>query len=210
MPVLGRRLLAALAVVLAVGGCATPRHAAAARPELGAPTALSRLHIAPPVNDGTYVRSAFGAGWIDADHNGCSTREDIMARDLVAKALNGCNVVAGTLRDPYTARVIRYSEHQSYTVQIDHIVPLAYAWRHGAEGWTRAQRVAFANDPHELLAVDGRANASKGDSGPGEWMPINKAFACTYARRFVAAAYTYRLTVTRADHDALQLALDTC
>jgi hypothetical protein len=95
-------------------------------------------------------------------------------------------------------------------VQIDHIVPLAYAWRMGAAAWSPERRRQFANDPGNLLAVSGRANASKGDSGPGEWMPVNRGYACPYARKFVAVAYGWRLAVTAPDKAALRLALHTC
>ena len=35
------------------------------------------------------------------------------------------------------------------------------------------ERLRFANDPANLLAVDGQANQDKGDSQPAQWMPPN-------------------------------------
>jgi hypothetical protein len=135
-----------------------------------------------------------------------------MARDLVAKTVTGvCNVVKGTLHDPYTGRDVTYDESvYSGSVQIDHVESLSEAWRAGAEQWDKAKRVQFANDPANLLAVDGRANDGKGDSGPAEWLPLNKAFRCTYARKRVQIAYAYRLKVPPTDYDALALLLDHC
>lgn len=178
---------------------------------LGAPTALTRLRVAPAVSDGTYLRSRFGSSWLDLDHDRCNTREEIMARDLDhIERPDGCNVVVGSLDDPYTGRIIVYSESYPTAVQIDHVYPLSLAWQHGAAQWTDTRRRAFANDPRNLLAVYGPANSSKGDSGPGQWMPVNKGFVCTYARRYTQVAYAYRLTISRADADSLRLALNTC
>jgi hypothetical protein len=133
-----------------------------------------------------------------------------MGRDLVDKTVTGvCNVVRGILHDPYTDRDVTYDESvYSGSVQIDHIVPLSYAWRAGAEQWDKSKRVEFANDQaRNLLAVDGRANAGKGDSGPGEWLPVNAGFRCKYARDWAQVLYAYRLHVAPADYDSLNLLL---
>jgi hypothetical protein len=198
-----------------------PQHRRTHRPrKLGAPTALARLKRAGlvqpiPSSSSTYSRSAFGSSLssADPDRNGCATREDVMARDLVNKTVTGiCNVVKGILHDPYTGRDVAYDESvYSGSVQIDHMVPLSYAWRAGAEQWDKAKRVEFANDQdRNLLAVDGRANAGKGDSGPGEWLPLNQSFRCKYARDWAQVLYAYRLHVAPVDYDSLGLLLDHC
>ncbi|MBN3585236.1 HNH endonuclease, partial [Algoriphagus aestuarii] len=122
---------------------------------------------------GDYRREEFGHGWIDTDSNGCSTRNDILARDLdnVQLASDGCKVLSGTLHDPYTGKTIEFTADDPRAVQIDHIVPLSLAWRMGASEWDRETRIEFANDPGNLLASDGPANQQKGDAGPGEWQP---------------------------------------
>jgi hypothetical protein len=166
-----------------------PRPVRSHRPrarKLGAPTALARLKRAGlvqplPSSSSTYSRSAFGASLssADPDRNGCSTREDVMARDLVDKTVAGvCNVVKGTLHDPYTGRDVTYDESvYSGSVQIDHMVPLSYAWRAGAESWDKSKRVEFANDQaRNLLAVDGRVtrvpvSGSPSTLGSGVSMP---------------------------------------
>lgn len=215
--VAGAALLAALSYVGGITGGAlsgpdtAPQASQAQHRTLGAPTALTRLHVAPAATSPTYRRAAFGNGWADLNHNGCNTREEVMARDLIdATQENGCNVIAGTLHDPYTGRTIEYREAHSQAVQIDHLFPLSDAWRHGAATWTPDRRKAFANDPDNLLAVDGPTNMSKGDSGPGEWLPVNPAFRCTYVRKFTQVAYKYRLTITRADYDSLAVTLNGC
>jgi hypothetical protein len=172
---------------------------------------LDALRVAEPTDDGSYDRDAFGDGWADLDGDGCETRDEILARDLTDTVIeDGCDVKAGTLRDPYTDRTIGFQDDQWWTVHVDHIYPLAHAWRLGASEWTDAKRLRFANDPANLLAVDGPTNSSKGDSGPGEWVPLNRGYACTYARTYMRVSATYDLPVTKADRDSLALLLDTC
>jgi len=96
-------------------------------------------------------------------------------------------VATGTLHDPYTNTRSRSTRRPDWRIgQIDHIVPLSYAWDMGAYGWPAAERLRFANDPANLLAVEGQANQDKGDSPPALWMPPNKAFGCQYAIQFIA------------------------
>ena len=97
--------------------------------------------------------------------------------------------VGGELRSPYTGKTVVFRRDRNATaVQIDHIVPLAYAWDMGAWSWDDAKRAAFANDPRNLVAVDGPANENKRDSPPGRWMPSNERFHCQYVRQFAFVA----------------------
>jgi hypothetical protein len=169
-----------------------------------------------------YHRTAYGEAWDDDNdapggHNGCDTRDDILDRDLVDKtyvSIKRCpNAVAsGTLRDPYTNTVIAFQRGAKVgeAVQIDHIVPLAYAWDMGASGWPEPLRLRFANDPANLLAVQGQANQDKGDLPPGQWMPPNSAFACQYAMQFIAVLRGYALPVDEPSAGVLRQAASTC
>src|SRR5690606_7381401 len=106
----------------------------------------------------------FGNGWKDPDRNGCDARNDILQRDLVEARLDGpCTVRSGVLLDPYTGARIDFvrGERTSQAVQIDHVVALSDAWQKGAQGLTAEQRIALANDPLNLLAVDGAVNSRK-------------------------------------------------
>ena len=154
-----------------------------------------------------YRRTAFGDSWTDDNpapggHNGCDTRNDILDRDLIGKTyvtITRCpNAVGtGTLHDPYTNETIAFVRGNQIgaSVQIDHIVPLALAWDLGARDWTDDLRLRFANDPANLLAVEGQANQDKGDSEPALWMPPNVAFRCQYAMQFIAVLRGYGLPV---------------
>jgi hypothetical protein len=157
-----------------------------------------------------YSRDQFGNGW--GEINGCDTRNVILERDLTGTVLNDCLVMSGTLNDPYTGGAISFKRGAgtSSAVQIDHVVALSDAWQKGAQQLSAAMRKQLANDPLELLAVDGKTNQSKGDGDAATWLPPNKAFRCEYAARQVAVKYKYSLWVTEAEHDALSKILSNC
>ncbi|MEU0085033.1 HNH endonuclease family protein [Streptomyces sp. NPDC006274] len=155
-----------------------------------------------------YDRDEYGYAWMDtADgvplaRNGCDTRNDMLARDgrgLAYRAGSDCVVVEMTVYDPYTGRTIEWRKKKAAEVQIDHVVPLSYSWQMGAARWNEAKRRRLANDPLNLLPVEGRANGAKSDSGPASWLPPNKAVRCSYAVRFAQVAVKYELPVTTAD-----------
>ncbi|WP_408636092.1 HNH endonuclease family protein [Nocardioides baekrokdamisoli] len=89
-------------------------------------------------------------------------------------------------------------------------MPLSNAWQTGAQQWTARQRHDFANDPLELIAVEGRVNEAKGDGDAGTWLPPDKSFRCAYAARMVAIKLTWHLWVTPAERDALTRLLQPC
>ncbi|RUQ98357.1 HNH endonuclease [Labedella endophytica] len=181
--------------------------------------AVEALLASRPVDDrGTplrYDRDAFGQRWADVDRNGCDQRNDVLARDLVQLTLregNSCVVVAGVLQDVYTDTNIIFERGQdtSAEVQIDHVVPLAWAWQHGASGWSEIERQQFANDLANLLAVDGRTNSSKSSSGPGEWLPPAADHSCEYVTRWVFVLDRYGLAVGTDDRAVIEDTLDRC
>ncbi len=223
--------VAVLAVVVAYQtlGSSAARHAADVIARADVPTVhpgtdvLADIVVLPVrAHRYDYRRSAYGEAWDDDNdaplgHNGCDTRDDILNRDLVDKtyvSIKRCpNAVAtGTLHDPYTNTTIAFQRGAKVgeSVQIDHIVPLAYAWDMGAFGWPDAERKRFANDPANLLAVEGQANQDKGDSPPAGWMPPNGAFACQYAMQFIAVLRGYALPVEQSSADVLRRAAATC
>ena len=188
-----------LAAVMALSVACSP--IAAAAPTRGIPA---------------YDREAFGDGWADADGDCQDTRQELLIRDLDGEQLDaaGCKVLSGTLHDPYTGTTIafRRGQHTSDEVQIDHVIPLAAAWRAGAYSWTPEQREAFANDPNELRAVDGPTNNRKGDRGPSTWLPPNEGARCAYAASWRDVAATYALDLDAADEVAVDeiLASPSC
>lgn len=163
-----------------------------------------------------YSREQFGQAWADVDRNGCDTRNDVLRRDLTALALKpgtgDCVVLSGILNDPYTATLINFlrGNSTSSAVQIDHVVALSDAWQKGAQQLTVAQRLALANDPLNLLAVDGPSNQQKSDGDAATWLPPNKSYRCDYVARQISVKSSYGLWVTQAEHDAMARILGGC
>jgi hypothetical protein len=177
---------------------------------------LSALEVKGRAPKTGYERDAFGQAWADTDRNGCDTRNDILRRDLTAIALkpgtNGCVVASGGLTDPYSGVSIWFVRGQdtSELVQIDHVVALSNSWQTGSQSWDAGKRLAFANDPLNLLAVDGTLNQQKGDGDAATWLPPNKDYRCGYVARQVAVKAKYQLWVTAAERDAMARILTSC
>ncbi|MGY1772998.1 GmrSD restriction endonuclease domain-containing protein [Blastococcus sp. SYSU D00813] len=186
-----------------------------ARPDT-ALAALGELEVRGRAPTTGYDRDEFGSGWVDTDRNGCDTRNDVLARDLTGEAFEpgtrDCVVVSGTLADPYSGTTIEFRRGQdtSDDVQIDHVVALSDAWQKGAQRWDADTRVAFANDPLNLLAVDGPLNQQKGDGDAATWLPPNRGYRCAYVARQVAVKHEYGLWMTAAERDAAAGVLAGC
>jgi hypothetical protein len=204
-----------------VGPTATTSTAATTTgPPSPASTALAGVAIKGRAPRTGYSRSRFGQAWTDDNddplgHNGCDTRNDILRRDLadvvIKPGTNGCVVLSGVLHDPYTGRTIGFRRgRSSNAVQIDHVVSLSDAWQTGAQQWDERTRTDLANDPLNLLAVDGPTNEAKGDADTATWLPPNKAYRCAYVARQVAVKARYRLWMTPAEHDAAARVLARC
>jgi hypothetical protein len=175
--------------------------------------AVKELPVAAGAGVPDYERSAFGPAWADVDRNGCDTRNDILRRDLANPVFkpgtHDCVVTAGHLLDPYSGVEIDFvkGNKTSTEVQIDHLVPLAAAWRAGAWDWTDGRRREFANHPPELLAVAGAENQAKGDKGPSDWLP--KLGRCGYVVRYLAVLSQWELAIPEDDRRAAQRVLDS-
>ena len=175
------------------------------------------ISVAEGENGSTYDREGkFGPAWgYDLNGNGCDTRNDILDRDLqnVKVGKDGCTVLSGTMvNDPYTGKTYDWQRgrNTSMAVQIDHIIPLKYAWMHGADKWDQETREQYANDPDVLVAADGPANAAKGAKGPSQWEPENKGYTCQYAKDWLKIADKYNLSVDKADAEWLSDTISSC
>lgn len=156
-----------------------------------------------------YSRDQFGDGWDTV--LGCSVRVIILYRDLRDTILgDNCTVISGVLDDPYSGEEKRYSSENPSDIQIDHVVALSNAWKTGAAMLTQEQREKLANDPLNLLAVDGKLNQIKGDADAADWMPPEKEFHCTYIARQIAVKYKYSLWVRNNERQAMEKTLSHC
>lgn len=178
--------------------------------------ALEKLAIKGRAPKTNYARSQFGDGW--ESKKGCDTRNRILRRDLKNITYSPtidvvvCIVNSGTLYDLYTNKTISFTRGSttSSAVQIDHVVALSDAWQKGAQSIPFETRRKFANDPLNLLAVDGPTNMNKSDSDAATWLPPNKPYRCQYVARQVAVKLKYKLWVTEGERDAIARVLSTC
>ncbi|MEU6576223.1 HNH endonuclease family protein [Streptomyces sp. NPDC046805] len=206
----------ALVVMAAAAGCTTGHTTGSSGPgqsgggeALAAADALTVKGRAPKTG---YSRERFGTAWADTDSNSCDTRDDILKRDLKQVKFTGgtCKVTYGVLGpDPYSGKDITYRRGRSL-VDIDHVVALSDAWQKGAKYWDPGKRIALANDPLNLIAVDASTNRGKGDGDTATWVPPNKTYRCTYVAAQVAVKKKYGLWVTDAEKAAMKKVLTTC
>ena len=162
-----------------------------------------------------YDRSSFG-DWADPDKNGCDSRNDILNRDLESITYkfsnNKCIVMTGVLFDPFSGEKIEFLRGvgSSNLIQIDHVVAVSDAWQKGAFKWERATKIAFYNDPLNLMAVKGVLNSQKGDGDAATWLPPRKSFRCSYVARQIAVKAKYSIWVTQAEKSAMKNILAKC
>ena len=194
--------------------------------------ALSRLNeigVAKPHVAGYDRESKFG-GWANAPGmcGSATTRDLILKRDLTDVTQDRqCRVTSGRLADPYTGASMDFKRgaDTSQLVQIDHVVALQDAWASGAYAWSQAKRVAYANSPGVLLAVNGKENMAKGagvdfngtsrwrsqhTSTPDIWMPSDKAYRCDYMARRVAIKHEYKLSMSAREKQQTVTFLGSC
>ncbi|WP_329116703.1 HNH endonuclease family protein [Streptomyces sp. NBC_01465] len=179
----------------------TPVSAATAR------TYLASLTVATPGSTSGYSRDLF-PHWI-TQSGSCDTREVILKRDGTNVVQSStCAATSGSWYSPYDGATWTAASD----VDIDHMVPLAEAWKSGANSWTTAQRQAFANDltRPQLLAVTDNVNQSKSDQDPATWLPSRTAYQCTYVRAWVQVKYYYKLKVDSAEKSAISSVLSGC
>jgi len=162
-----------------------------------------------------YDRDLFGQAWADVDRNGCDTRNDVLRRDLtgvqIEDGTHGCKVLAGTAApEPYTGLDVRFVYAGPSEIDVDHVVALGNAWQTGADRWSGETRLAFANDPLNLLAVQASANRQKGDGDAATWLPPRRSYRCAYVARQTAVKRKYALWVTPAERAAIARVLATC
>lgn len=175
---------------------------------------LAQLPIKATDSSKGYSRSKFGPAWPDLDHNGCDTRNDILHRDLSKVVLQpshpACVVDSGELVDPYSTNKISFRHTIPGSVQIDQVVSLADAWQKGAQRLSAAQRLAFANDPLNLIAVESMTSVSKGSRDASSWLPSNDSYRCKYVARQISVKATYGLWLSQIEHDVLAAVLLSC
>lgn len=194
--------LALLMAIAAMPLAASARTVAAGALLRAVPTAVSE-----PAG---YDRDLFDH-WVDADGDGCDTRDEVLVVEArTPPGITGrCTIAGGRWWSAYDDLLITSASR----LDIDHLVPLAEAWRSGARSWDADTRRAFANDldyPLSLIAVSASTNRSKGDRDPASWMPGFARYRCTYAASWIAVKWRWSLTVDGVERVALRAALAGC
>jgi hypothetical protein len=212
---LSRLATSAAAALLALGvmaGCDVIR----VDPQAGAPPTgqtadewtdqLDSLTVSTAGSMRGYSRAKF-PHWRSSGEN-CDVRDTVLKRDGTKIKTSGCNVTGGAWTSVYDGVKIT----DPARVDVDHMVPLANAWRSGAADWTDDKRGDFANDldDPQLLAVSAAANRAKGDQDPSTWKPKATGIWCEYARDWIVVKSHWKLSVTAAEKSSLTDMLGSC
>jgi hypothetical protein len=202
-------ILVALTAALALVGAGCKAITSDASSTVPASVALQQLNELTVANSASmrgYSRDRF-PHWRRAGSN-CDVRDVVLKRDGINVTVNGCNVVGGSWHSPYEDKWFDTPN----AIDIDHMVPLANAWRSGAAEWTDDVRGDFANDldTPQLLAVSLNTNRAKGDQDPSLWRPTNRSYWCKYAQSWIAVKHHWKLAVTTPEKAALRDMLETC
>lgn len=179
--------------------------------------------VQAPADNTAYNRDEWNH-WITAGSNSCwNVREAVLFDEaekgsLVLKDKGGntvssessaCSIVSGKWIDPYTG--VTFTDPAK--LDIDHMIPLGYAAKHGGQAWDAKKKEKYANDMsynNHLIAASAGANRAKSDQGPSQWKPANTAYHCQYAVNWITVSKNYNLTIDSADANALKQMLATC
>lgn len=144
-----------------------------------------------------YSRNQFGSGWADLDRDCQNSRMEALISQSIGKiqykTSKKCKVKAGKWISTFTGKTI----YNASEIDIDHVVPLSWAWKHGAHKWLKNKRVQFANDPANLLSVEANLNRQKGDKGIVNWLPPKNQ--CQYISRFLRIYKKYNLPLSSSE-----------
>lgn len=150
------------------------------------------------------------SGWTDTTGNGCTTREDILARDLDQNTIvtDDCTVEYGQITDAYSGTTIEHNNGSSQ-VDIEHVVAVGQAWRNGAHAWDNDTRQQFYQDQENLIAVSASENQAKGSKDASEYLPEDQSSYCQFAASTVYIKDKYDLNMNPAEHQTLEGILTT-
>ncbi len=176
---------------------------------LDAEEVLARIPVELEDRTGGYDRDLF-AVWIDADDNGCDTRDEVLLAENLAPtdaASAGCVPIPGLWRSTYDG--IDFTDPSQ--LDVDHLVSLKEAWDSGAWAWTPDRRIAYANDLTDgrtLVAVSATSNRSKGDRDPSNWIPEDDRAVCQFVGDWIAVKARWSMSMDPSEHGRLGNLID--
>lgn len=122
------------------------------------------------------------------------TRTKILARDAVG--------------DHWVCKYSGKAIEASKDMDIDHIIPLKYAFDNGGDTFPSSKKKQFATDDSNLVTVSAHENRSKGDAGLSGYIPVNNA--CYYVRHWKYVSAKYNLHIPRKDSLIMVKTLKAC
>lgn len=156
-----------------------------------------------------YSRKLF-KHWIDEDKDCQNTRHEVLiAKSLIPptfKTVKKCVVQFGKWFDPYSGKTFTDAKE----LDIDHIIPLKYAFQNGAKNWTTEKREAFANDTENLIPVWNKLNRAKGYQGPDQWLPPNSEYHCDYFKKWKYIENKYQIISPTRNVASIDKKLESC
>jgi len=176
---------------------------------VSAKSLLSELTVKAD-NTSKYSRTNF-KHWIDADGDGCDTRQEVLISERVSGS--GPTTRSCTFTGSWKSQYDGATTTLSSSFDVDHMIPLAEAWRSGAAGWTSKTRENFANDldfAGSLIAVTAPSNRSKSDRDPANWLPTSNSYRCTYVATWTAVKWRWKLSIDQAEKDAISATMKNC
>lgn len=202
-----RWLIAATTTVfLTVGVSVSPSSAVSTAKALSPTQLLGTLKVKAESGSSSYERDFF-QHWIDADGDGCDTRDEVLQQESKTKI--DCGLAGGSWISAYDG----FKTSDASSLDIDHFIPLKEAWESGASGWDSDTRKRFANDLDysvSLIAVSASSNRSKSDRDPSAWLPPSKSFTCQYVGMWIAVKYRWGLTIDSSEKKVLASKLSSC
>jgi len=150
--------------------------------------------------------------WNEVPGSCRDTRAAVLIRDSlepVQLSSDGCRVIRGRWRDPYTGEEFRDPKE----LDIDHRVALDEAHDSGGHAWSRERRTAFANDLSDrrtLVTVASAVNRAKGSKGPDAWLPPDHTQLCRYVADWVAVKLRWELAMDTKERAAVDKVLEGC
>ena len=145
----------------------------------------------------------------DFDQDCQSTRQEmlILTSRTEVKYTNprNCVVRTGEWLDEYTGKTFTVAVQ----IDVDHIIPRMYAHTHGGDRWMPDKKIAFSNDPLNIMLVEKREIRRKNDRGPDRYLP-REEFQCEYVQLWDALADKYDLQLSTSDRNTISRILKDC
>ena len=157
-----------------------------------------------------YDRHDGWGGWEKPKKSCMDTRTNVLISSSTVDVVfttNGCNVIRGRWRDEYS---VDKTYMIASEIDIDHLVPIKWAFDHGAKNWDSDYKKQFYNDLANLMVTSASLNRSKGDKGPDKWLPPNDRFRCNYVKRFDSVVRRYELNYTEQEYKYVRKFLTNC